>query len=289
MSRLSNAILTGQFVNGVPMPMLDPRIGGQQGFGPSLTSWVSNQAYVQRPIIPVLLEAPKFFRYLPDFATRVGILKAMVELHAKQISGLNSTHQVDFNEQNTVSGGGEVQQEIINVTRERSHPQFTWIDKYGRPFQQFLLDWITYGGMDPDTKVPNIATLVGNIPTDMLADISTMTCLFFEPDPTHQFVNKAWLCANMFPKTAGDVTGKRDLTSAMDTLELNIEFSALTQTGLGVRNLAQTIFDSMTFTNANPNLAPAFLQGVEADVLAQGVGYAVGAAQASASAIATRG
>lgn len=283
MGRMQGALLNNAFSLG-EAPMLDPQMGGQNGYAPVLTEWVSNQSYVRRNMVCLLIESPKGFNYLQDPDFWRASLKAMVETHAKTIEGLNSELKVSVAE-SPVSGGGEQQQDPTNVTRERSIPVFTFIEKYGRPFQTFIQEWIRSLIMDPDSKVPDIATLSGTRPGDLLSDMYSATMLFFEPDPTHTKVAKAWLCCNMYPQGTGPIIGKRDLSSEGETSEISVEFTAVTQTGIGVRMFAQSLFDKINFTNANPYLRPAFVQGVSPDVAAVGRGYKSQAEQLSATAI----
>ncbi len=285
--RLANALLSGPFTNGYDAPMLDVRAGGQNGYAPILTEWVSNQAYVAKQMICLLIEAPRGFAYLPDPDFWVGALKALVERQPKSITGMQAGLKVDVVE-NAVSGGGEMQQDMIDVKRDRTVPVFVWIDKYGRPIQTLLHEWITNMLADPDTKVPNICTIDGVRPTDLLADMHSATMLFFEPDPTHTRVLKAWLSTNMYPMSTGDITAKRELSTAMESGEISVEFSALSQSSLGVRMFAQALLNSINITNANPNLAPAFMGGLDADVLAANTGYAAGAEALGAAAVVAR-
>lgn len=272
MSRLTDALLTGSYAAG-KAPMLDLQYGGQMGYAPNLTEWVSHQSYIRKNLICLLIEAPKGFQYLPDPQFWVSALKALVETHAKTIDGLNDGRELEFAE-NAVGGGGEMQQDLTNVTRPRSEPSFTFVDKYGRPIQTFLQQWVDMLGMEPDSKVAGIATLAGNRPSDMLADMMTATMLFFEPDPTHSKVAKAWLTTNMMPKNMGEVVGKRDLTAAGEPSEITIPFTGISQTNVGVRMFAQSLLDKINFTNANPNMRPAFVQNIAADVAAvNGRGY----------------
>lgn len=272
MARLNDALLNGKAYNrATTHPVLNAAYGGTMGFSPDLREWVSNAAYVQRNVIALLLEAPAFFQLLSDANIWVSTLRAMVELHPRTIEGLNMGLTVETGE-TPVGGAGEMQEEYTDVKRARSNPVFTYNDKYGRPFQRFLEYWITYGLMDPASKVANIGTL-SNYPTDMLPDRYAMTCLFIEPDPTHRQVMKSWLCTNMFPKGTGDITGRRDLTSAMALPDLSIEFTALTQVGAGVDLLGQKMMDYLNITNANPNMRSAFIEEIAEDVKAVEQGY----------------
>lgn len=277
MTRVTNALLgSNAFGNGAKQPLLDLRQGGQHGYAPNLTEWVSNQAYIRRNLICILLEAPGFFQLMPNSAIWVQSLKSLVELHARTIEGFNAALTVEFAE-HPVGGGGEMQQEVTDVKRARTEPVFGFVEKYGRPIQTFLEMWIRYGMLDPDAKIALAGTLVSDAgsatrsgttlgysttdkrPSDLLADWSTMTCLFIEPDVLHRSVVKAWITTNMMPKETGPIEGKRDLTSPSDLLELSIPFTGISQYGLGVNNLAQAILNKINITNAVPFLHRAFI------------------------------
>jgi hypothetical protein len=275
MARLTEALLAQKaFGTNANQPMLDLSYGGQHGWAPNLKEWISNQAYVRRNLVPILLEAPKFFTLMPDPDKWVSTLKSLVELHARSIEGFNAGLTVDT-DTHPVGGANEMQDEVINVTRQRTEPSFTFIEKYGRPIQTFIQHWIQYALMDPETKYALVGTLE-NKPDDMLADWFSMSCLFFEPDPTHRKVVQAWVTTNMYPKETGEVIGKRDLTSASEVLTLTIPFSGISQYGLGVNLFAQKILDTINHTNANPYLRPSFIKDISSDVSAAAEGYKKG-------------
>lgn len=247
---------------------------GQQGLRTHFEGYVSNAAYVRRNIIAVLVEAPRGFQDLPNPDKWVATLKNLIELHANSIEGLQSTLTVDFVE-NAVGGAGEMQEDLSNVTRARSTPTFTWTEKYGKPINRFLTGWITNLMMDPITKVPRVSMGVasGEGPSDLLPDYTGCTILFIEPDPTHTSVVEAWLCTNMHPKTAGEVLGSRDLTSGGESSTYSVEFTSLTQVGYGVDTLAQRFLDELSMSGVNPNVQPAFVEEIEADIRKSESGY----------------
>lgn len=265
MSRITDAIINGGYSRSIDRPMLDLKNGGQQGWSPNLTEWVSNQAYVSRPLVCVLLEAPKMFTEMPDSQKWISSLKALFELHARSIEGFNGGLKVDT-EEHAVGGAGEQQEEIVNVTRERTQPKFQFIEKYGRPIQTLTDYWIRYGMMDPETKFALLGTMGKSNVKDMLADWYSASCLFFEPDAQFRKVDKAWITTNMFPKSQGDVKSKRDLTTGQELLTLDIEFAGISQFGLGVSQYAQAYLDSVNTLNADPFMKPAFINKVSPDV-----------------------
>jgi hypothetical protein len=255
-------------------PMIDLTRGGQNGYSPMLKEWVSNQAYVRRQLVAILLEAPGFFQSMPDPDLWVATLRALVELHPRSIEGLNAGLEVDIADDNPIGGGGEMQHEFVNVKQQASEPVFNYTEKYGRPIQTFLYQWIVNGMMHFGTKTPMITTLSeeNKRPSDLLSPWYTMSVLFFEPDPTHQKVMKSWVMSNMFPRKTDDILGKRDLTAASELQNLSIPFTGFAQFNMGSDVLAQAILKGINMTNANPHLQPAFIKEIEADVASAATG-----------------
>lgn len=286
MTRVADAVLPSNiaWAQGHQNPMLDVRYGGMMGYAADLTQWVSNQAYVRRNLITILVEAPSGFALLPNPEYWVGTLRALVELHPLSVDGLQGGLEVDAQDTAPVGGAGEMHQDFVNVTRQRSTPVFRWNEKYGMPIFNFLHGWITQLMMDPDSKVAAVAT-TGSRPNDMLADVYSATMLFIEPDPTHTKVVKAWLCTNMWPHGTGENTGRRELTAAGEPVNYDITFSAITQRGLGVDAFAQQILDSVNITGANPMNRAAFVNAISADVAATSQGYKAGVSTLANSAV----
>ena len=273
MSRVVDAML-GQlaFGNGANQPMLDPTWGGQGGFAPVIKERISNQAYMRRNLIPILLEAPRFFQLMPNPEKWVQVLRAMVELHPKTWDGFQGGLTAEF-EENPVGGGGEVQHELTDVKRAQSVPVLGLVEKYGMPFQTMLYHWMTYGMMDPDAKVALINTLDGERPDDMLADWFTMTMAFIEPCPQHRTAVKTWICTNMMPKSTGDILGKLDRSSASEMNQLSIEWTALSVFNLGSNVVGQLLMDQINMTGANPYMREAWIQAISEEVSATVKGY----------------
>lgn len=274
MSRHKDSILgsTRAYAQQQTAPMVNLALGGQNGYTTDFRFFHSNAPYVRRNLIAKLIEAPRGFTYLQNADDYVAALKALVEMHAQTWEGLNRTLTVNSVEV-AVGGAQEVQQTPSNVVRARSEPSMTVPDKYGLPVQALLEGWITNLIGDPDTKVPGIALQGGNIPTDLLPDIYSMTMLFFEPDPTFTKVQKAWLVGNMYPTTGGENTGRRDKTADGEELVHTIQWTGMQQVGLAVNQFAQKYFDAMNKTGTNPNLKPAFVDAIDADVLKAQYGY----------------
>lgn len=266
MTRLADAILNGQaMAYGRRTPMVDPKYGGQNGAAPNLAQWVSSSKYRPQQARVVLWEAPRGFASMPNGDYYINTLKAMFELHTRRWSGFSSTLEVSASEV-AVGGANEMFQTPNKVTRNRTNITSEIDDLYGRPFQNFLEDWIFYLIGDPDTQTPMINTIADVKVPDMLADMYGCTILTYLPDPTNTKVDKAWLSTNVFPMSAGENNGERDLTSAREAEALSITWSGVTQTGRGVEMLAQAVMDSMSLTNANPMMRKAFADQIDPNV-----------------------
>lgn len=262
MKRLTDAIL-GQdiaYAQGRQNKMLDLRYGGQMGFAPQLNQITSNQPYVSRPLIALLIAPPTGFQDLPNPEYWIESLRSLVELRALKIEGLDSTLTVQVDETSPVGGDSQMHQDFTNVTRERSNPIFTWQELAGLPVKSFLEGWVTNLLMDANSKVANVATL-GKRNDLLLQDYYGMTCAFIEPDPTHSMVVRSWLCTNMFPKDRiAQSEGSRDLTQAGQALTYPVSFTALTQVGMGVDQYCQQLLDNINILGANPQQRQAFTQ-----------------------------
>lgn len=283
MGRLTDAILDAStsYAVGHQNPMLDLQYGGQMGFSPALAEWVSNQQYVRHNLVALLIEAPKGFALLPNGASYVTTLRALVELHAISWTGMQAGLTVDVAE-TPVGGAGQMQQDPTDVKMERSNPVCRLNEKYGMPVAAFLRSWINNLIMDENSKFANIAT-TGAAPTDMLADMYAMTMLFFEPDPTHTKVVQSWLITNMYPLGTGEVSGARDITVAGETRTVDVNFTGIAQYGLGVDTFAQSLLDTISLSGANPESQEAFVSAIDAQVLAATRGYTAGIADLAAN------
>lgn len=274
LERVKDALVSGSFDRNEEK-MINVEYGGQFGYSPKLgridadgknySEWISNHKYVSKNVIAVVIQAPRFFDFMPDPDKWVKSFKSLIELHSKSIEGLTSGLTAEFSE-NAVGGAGEMQEEISDVKRARSTITHTWEEKAGKPINRFLTDWIRYGMMDPDTKTALVGTLEG-YETDLYTpDYYTATVLYFEPDITGRNVVEAWLCTNMAPKSNGEVTGKRDLTTAGETKELPIEFTSITMYNQSVNTLARNILNEMNSINkVDPHTLPTFVSNEVAD------------------------
>lgn len=285
MKRLTDGILgtNKAYGKGAKAPMVNLKRGGQFGPMTNVGEYIYNAPYVQQNLIARVLDAPRGFSLLDDGPLWIESFKALVEVHARVIDGLQSGIEVDYAEQ-AFGGDGAQQQTPRNATRQQSTLSITWDEKYGRPIHRFHNGWIRNLIMDPETKYPAIVAS-GQATEDLLPDMRAATILFFEPDPTFTKVMKAWLLTNVMPKSDGETTGKRDITAEGETPEISIEYTSIQTVSDGVLELAQKQLDAMNLTGLNPNLKPAFMTAISADVKAGATGYSESLAAAAKAAV----
>lgn len=248
--------MTGEGISG-HSPALNPLLGGQQGIYPRIGMLKDNKfyaeflnagIYITQPVIPILLEAPSGFRFLPNEKEMISIAKAIMEVHPKSIDGLDSTLSVDT-EESEMGRGRNKFTTFSRVSKAETTLTFTWDEKMGRPITKFFNFIITTLMQDPETGYPKItkyfnkqfdSSVYGGVYT---SDNYTFTMLFIEPNICHDEVEKAWLCTNMLPKGSGEVKGSRNLTEAGGKLEISIEFPCITMDhdNVGVLALAKAM------------------------------------------------
>lgn len=262
MPRIDDALLGGKAWDNTARGSLDLTHGGQFGWMNNLAELHNNQGYIQRNLVVLAVEPPKFFQFMPNPEFWNQAFKALVEKHPIKVDGFKQGLTVATSEHD-VGGAGEKMQEYSNVTRERTQPKFTFIEKETRPIQRFLDFWIRFGLMDPDAKFALIGTMTDQpLPNDWLFDWYAGTILAYETDVTHRFVDKAWMTTNFYPLSTGDINGTRELTAAREVLTLDIDFTGTSASGHSIVQMAQVVHDNVLKTNANPQNKPAFVQEI---------------------------
>ena len=286
MYRLRNTFITSQsYQNGSTAPVADLRNGNQMGFMPIYSQMVSTAPFVRQNLIPVLMKAPEGFNDLPDKDELIGALKALMEERMLSIDGVVDNLSVDT--ATVPFGPTEVLEVPTAVSRDTNNPSYMWQEVEGRAISNFWYNYILMLIEDPDIRAPGaITTSLGSLRTDRLMDYYAFSMLFIEPNINLNRVVNAVLIGNMFPKTPGPREMGFDKTAAQQTVQVNVQFTGLTQRGYGVKQLAQRILDEINFVGANPQTREAFMDGTDADVRAiTDVGYRERIAEAVATGV----
>jgi len=239
------------------LPTIDIHKGGQWGLLPriggvnndaAIHEWMHEQAYQKRDLIPIALQVPRMFDLLPNSADWKTAAKAMLEVHAKTIDGLNASLTVDTTE-HELGLSGAVFKEVSDVKREGSSVTITLDERMGTPFETLLDVWIRYGMMDPDLKAPLITRIVPeeSLPKIWTPDWYTMTAIFIEPDSLYRRAVRGWLVANLFPTSNPEITGKKNKKAGRELKEINLDLGgfAIPSTNKRIRQLSNSILQKL--------------------------------------------
>lgn len=257
-------------------PTLNLGIGGQNGFMPNPSQWVSNSPYVQPHTRCALLTAPKLFDYLNDPVAAYIALKSMIELLPQRVSGFNQTVTWDYDGP-AVGNSGAKFEAPIKANRQQSQPVFEYSEKAGLAIARW---WTEIGRLiilDPDLQHPGIVAApkyiaAGSPP--ITPDMQSFTILAFEPDSTLTRVTKAWIVTNMMPRSGGDITGESERGGSMQTPVQSIEFTGYDQIGYAPELLAKAYLSTLALQDLRPTELSAITQGVDPTVAAAGLGLA---------------
>lgn len=246
-------------------PTTNMAIPGQEGYIPNYEYWHASAEYVRPPVIPFLMEAPDAFQILDNPARLVATLKALMEVHARTIQGLDQSLEVEFST-TPFGGAGEQMETVAKVKRAQSQPQYDWVERIGKPITKFWNYYILNILGNPDSNIPAAVSRGQTRPYGMYPDFTAFTMMFVQADRTQKFVDHAWLCSNMMPKSGAKIEGSRDITETPAGVTVSIGFTCLQQVGAGVDKLAQAMLDQANQTGLDPNNRRAWLQSIEADV-----------------------
>jgi len=247
---------------------------GQFGSMADYERFLDATPYVGEHVIPVLLEPPVGFQYLKDSNLWYQALKALIEIKAKSIEGLNSGIEVAYAD-TPFGGAGEQMSKATNVTRQVSALSYTWDEVAWKGIANYWGSYIRLLIGDEENKTPLITAINPAVKaSDFLINFCSFSVMYIEPDASGTRVVDAWLMRGMQPESEGDRTGKRDLNSEKETKEVNISFKGLQQVGWGVIQQAQTILTARNYRGANPNLRSTYIDDIDANVKAALTGNA---------------
>jgi hypothetical protein len=234
--------------------------------GKSYSLLVANQPYVKRPLIPIMLDYPMGFDYLPNKDDLVATYKALIELHTQTIDGLNNTLAVETGS-TPIGGAGEQWITPTNVTREQSSFNATYQEKVNKAIFKFHEWFIRMFIMDPDTKVPEITKLSSyDNEGPYTAEMWTFSVLLIEPDLSGKYVVDAWIGENLFPQGSGESTGSKDRTAAGETVNLSINYGGHYMSNASTRQLAQEILNKIQTSQKAMDEMPIFMNEISPDV-----------------------
>lgn len=239
--------------------------------GTTYENYLASTPYVSQDVIAKVLTTPKFFDLIPTPEILKKIWVSLFEEHPKSITGFNSTLNVETDEIE-IGGTNEFLQTPKDVKRSRTTVTLEIPEKMNKAVAKFIDMCIRYGIKDPIVKRPlasQYVKSVGEISGGWTPDYYSGSVIYIEPDVTRLAVVDAWLQVQVFFKTTGDRTGKRNLSAGGDSVSLSIETAGITMVGENVMEFAGTLLPNITNLYAIPDTDYTLpTDGVAADLKA---------------------
>ena len=217
------------------------------GSVPSPSQWGSWNYYTKLKMHAVLLQAPKGLRYVPNGDDLARQLKSMIEVHVREITGVNTGTEVESTD--IIVGNNQAMTMAVptKVNMGRSTPNFVYNEFMGKPIMSLHRIWQEDLIMDPGTNHPGLirydAYQAAGSPPITVADY-TAVVLFVEPNKELTGVVDYALCANMYPGNL-ESTMTKAMGQPNETQELTIEYQAITLRNNFVRNMALQYIQSI--------------------------------------------
>jgi hypothetical protein len=245
--------------------------GAQLGYGPNLPQIDGATPLVLSPIVPIVTHIPTMFagvEYAPQ------ILKALVERHAKEISGIDFGYQLESSTTPVGQDGQELHMPT-NSKRTQVNPTFTWQEITGNLVWNFIKNWIEMI-KQPDTQASSLTAInLGDPMSPMLMSYFTMDVLFIQFDPTFRPENiiDAFFVTNMWPTETGMIGAKRQIGHS-DMVDRTIAFNGVLQHNRNTKVAGQIIADALGLHRSNYDFAVPVATAIDANIQGMGLDYA---------------
>lgn len=244
--------------------------GAQLGYGPNLPQIDGATPLVLSPIVPIVTHIPTMLanvQYAPE------ILKALVERHAKEISGIDFGYQLESSSTPVGQDGQELHMPT-NSKRTQVNPTFTWQEITGNLVWNFIKNWIEMI-KQPDTQASSLTAIdLGDPMLPMLMSSFTMDILFIQFDPTFRPENiiDAFFVTNMWPTETGMIGAKRQIGHS-EMVDRTIAFNGVLQHNRNTKVAGQIIADALGLHRSNYDFAVAITTSVDPALSGMGLDY----------------
>lgn len=230
---------------------------GQNGTGVRLTKLDGATPLAFNPCIPLVLTVPTMWNKFPQ---KQEILRALMETHARNISGINFSYALETDPKQ-IGHDGQQMDTPTKSTRSQPSPSATFTEYTGNIIYNFFKDWI-FDIQHPDTNASGLPAM-GVENSDMpgwTMSAYAMSMLFIQPDPTGlpERIIDAFIICNMFPKDIGEIGFERQLGTTTIP-ERTINFTGIVQHNnntkeLGIRMMKLLGLHRINYSNSLPGV-----------------------------------
>ena len=252
--------------------------GAQNGLGVNIPNIDGATPMVLSPIVPIVTHIPTMFtsralqngsgfNYTPD------VCKALMERHAKDISGIDFGYQME----GTGTAVGHDGQELhmpTNAKRTPVNPSFTWNEVAGNLVWEFHRNWLDMI-KSPDTQASILAALNDGASMDpMVMSQFSMDMLFIQFDQTMlpENIIDAFFITNMWPQETGMFGAKRTI-GHVETIDRTVQYYGLLQHNRNTKAVGQIIAEVLQLHKVNYDYATPVTQSIETNISNMGLEY----------------
>jgi hypothetical protein len=221
--------------------------GSQLGVGLQAATLDAATPLVFPPAVIVVLQTPTMYKDDPDTAR---MIKALIESHAKTVSGIDFGYTLETQEQ-PVGHDGQNIQVPTKSKRSAVSPSFTFAEVTGNLIWSLFRQWL-FDIQDPDTNasMSRFAT-----PETFMSSAYSMSMIAIQFDPTMRPENiiDAAFYTNMFPTDPGGQLGLERQISQSKVMERTVNFTGHVQHNKTTRELGIKIATELQLAKVNYN------------------------------------
>ena len=232
---------------------------GQLGTGIRVAKLDGATPAVFSPVVGIVLSLPSMWDPWPKLQET---LKALVETHAKSITGIDFSYSLE-----STTGynfhDGQPFDVPTRSTRSSVTPSMSFVEYTGMPVYNLFKTWIT-DIQHPDTNASILPAILNNdsdIPGWSMSAYS-MSMLFIQYDPSGlpDRIMDAYLIVNMFPTSIGEIGFERTI-GTVGIKERSISFTGIVQHNENTRELGIRVAKMLQLEKINYDFALPGLYG----------------------------
>lgn len=260
---------------------------GQLGTGVRFTKLDGATPAVFNPVVCIVLNTPSMWDRYPKLQE---MLRAVVETHAKSITGIDFGYQLETQD---VPLGHDGQQMKVptRTTRDSVNPSLTVQEYPGMPIYNLFRTWM-FDIQHPDTNASVLPSQIANGTTTedftampgwfMSAYSMSMICIQYDPSGLWDRIYDAAVITNMFPTSIGQIGFERTIGTTQ-LKERQIEFSGIVQHNEMTKALGISVAKMLAMHRTNYDFALPGLAGTtDATGLTEGTKAFLGASGTTA-------
>lgn len=251
--------------------------GAQLGIGPHLPKIDGSTPLVFAPVIPIITHIPTMMRNVDNsisvgkYGSMAGVLKALIERHAKTITGIDFGYEMEEASGYILADGQEVKVPTKNK-RSAISPNMTFPEIQGNLVWNFFRTWMNMIS-HPDTHHSNMSPFTGLENLDpFVFSYFCMDLMIIQFDPTFlpQNIIDAAFVTCMYPKVTGNLGIKREVGTS-DIQERSIDFNGIIQHNSSTFKAGRSIAEILMLHRSAFDCATPVADTIAADATSLGI------------------